>query len=1083
MLKQFQSKVAKFLTPKSFGIFTLVILWAIIVSQNYNSGTWLLGWDNLVPELNLGLNIKRAIFAVWQDYQGLGLEGGLAHAADLSRQILLIPIKALLPLSAVRYAWTFLMLLLGPLGVYALSYYIFKQKHPFAALLAGVFYLLNLATVQYFYVPLETFSSFYGFLPWLILAAISYLDQPTAKNLLKFFLLNAVATSAFHVQTLFVVYAIILAILVLTKVIHKRNKEFLLRVLLLGAVTLAVNAFWLLPVLHFTATNVTQTTESLQNLISTPETRYMNSGFGRLSDIALMRGYWFEYTDFKNSQVVYLLKNWRSYYSLVAVKLLAYFVFAIAALGVIFAALARKRNAWNVAFAVIFLLSILMLTGGNGILGLPFRLLSENSELFAQVFRVSFTKWSMVLGLCYSLGIGWVATKLGATVKNQLTKTIGFVAAIVVAMGLVLPIFQGNLIYDRVSVELPQAYPELFEFFAQQPKTARIAVLPIHSMWGWDFHTWGYRGSGFIWYGIEQPILHRNFDVWSKYNESFYKEIDHALKTKDVERVLLVLKKYQVNFILFDASIVNPSNTLIKNEGASDFAKLMQIEPVWQQDFISVYDLRNLVGTGSIVSAPEQILITSNPLSPTNKIDNLYAAEYSYLHAENSSGVWLPFYSLGSNEIKPIFQEDYVVLDSENDSAVSGVLEIPALQSGEFYHTRATTFYEAGKLSIEFDPPYVIATEQETFYPFDLPSISIEVPENWETVVLVIKNTSLEIQRNSSEQFFVSDLIVGETIQLELFDKAEANFDNNAYYVPAEKILTHVLDSSVWSGLLEKQVFPLNQPTKKITLKFPNNENSLYEELLASEVEACDTLNRGRISKKIETGKVVLRSQNRGVNCLGLILANTNSHQSYFLRLEGANNSGRPLKLYVENIEGKFPIFENILSQGSFDNTFVLHEATTLPKSLYWLQITDQSFGLEQTENIISNLTIYNLPLPAKHFIDLRINASETEQLIANRLEIKKIRKLNSGLYEVDVNSQTGGYLVLHQAFDVNWQALTDQNQKLAHFPANNWENAWEVPGGIGQVTIKYQPQVNIYVGYLIFVMTLAVLLYFYKRR
>jgi len=54
-----------------------------IAFRNYTPGTWLLGWDNLVPELNLKLNITRSLSAVWQEYQGLGLLGGMAHAADL----------------------------------------------------------------------------------------------------------------------------------------------------------------------------------------------------------------------------------------------------------------------------------------------------------------------------------------------------------------------------------------------------------------------------------------------------------------------------------------------------------------------------------------------------------------------------------------------------------------------------------------------------------------------------------------------------------------------------------------------------------------------------------------------------------------------------------------------------------------------------------------------------------------------------------------------------------------------------------------------------------------------------------------
>ncbi|MEJ2276721.1 MAG: hypothetical protein P8Y70_03075, partial [Candidatus Lokiarchaeota archaeon] len=63
---------------------------------------------------------------------------------------------------------------------------------------------------------------------------------------------------------------------------------------------------------------------------------------------------------------------------------------------------------------------------------------------------------------------------------------------------------------------------ELYEFFGKAPKQARVAFFPVQTFWGWNFYSWNYRGSGFLWYGIEQPILDRAFDVWSKHNEDYY---------------------------------------------------------------------------------------------------------------------------------------------------------------------------------------------------------------------------------------------------------------------------------------------------------------------------------------------------------------------------------------------------------------------------------------------------------------------------------------------------------------------------------------------------------------------------------
>ncbi len=70
---------------KQLPLFLLLFLVAALIIGNYRPGTWLTGWDNLHPEFNFSINAKRAFFSVWQEYQGLGLLSGMAHAADLFR--------------------------------------------------------------------------------------------------------------------------------------------------------------------------------------------------------------------------------------------------------------------------------------------------------------------------------------------------------------------------------------------------------------------------------------------------------------------------------------------------------------------------------------------------------------------------------------------------------------------------------------------------------------------------------------------------------------------------------------------------------------------------------------------------------------------------------------------------------------------------------------------------------------------------------------------------------------------------------------------------------------------------------------
>src|SRR5690606_41884167 len=52
-----------------------------------------------------------------------------------------------------------------------------------ASFFAGLFYLLNLGTLQTFYAPFETFIAFYASLPWLLLSVFVYLEDRKSTRL------------------------------------------------------------------------------------------------------------------------------------------------------------------------------------------------------------------------------------------------------------------------------------------------------------------------------------------------------------------------------------------------------------------------------------------------------------------------------------------------------------------------------------------------------------------------------------------------------------------------------------------------------------------------------------------------------------------------------------------------------------------------------------------------------------------------------------------------------------------------------------------------------------------------------------
>jgi len=144
---------------------------------------------------------------------------------------------------------------------------------------------------------------------------------------------------------------------------------------------------------------------------------------------------------------------------------------------------------------------------------------------------------------------------------SRLSKRLTIVPFAILLLSLFIfsyPVFKGNFIYPKMRVDIPQEYFGLIEFMKDQPKNARIANLPQGNYWGWIFYRWGARGSGFLWYGIEQPILDRAFDVWSLKNEQYYWELNYALQKQDLKSLEQVFEKYMVEYVLFDDNVFFP---------------------------------------------------------------------------------------------------------------------------------------------------------------------------------------------------------------------------------------------------------------------------------------------------------------------------------------------------------------------------------------------------------------------------------------------------------------------------------------------------------------------------------------------
>lgn len=675
----------------AFVVLFLTLVVGLLIWRNYVPGTVLTGIDNFHIEYNLDLAWQRSISAVWQEFQGVGLLGGLAHASDLPRVLLYRFFSVFMPIVMMRYAYIFLMLWLGPIGLYGLFRYVFK--HRLAGLFAALFYLFNLATVQMFFMPTEMFVTQYGYLPWLFWWALKWLDEGKKRDLALFVFLTFVSMPQAMTPTLFLAYLFGLGVWVVGRQVPLQRK------LILGGLIVLANLFWMLPFAYFTFTSSQTVIESKINSIFTKENFLQNVAHGNLGDIAILKGAWFDYPDYVQGEFVPLMRAWEKHLSQFGGKYLGFGFFGIIWVGVV-NVLVRKRKG-GVEALILGLLVVFMLLTVNPPFGFVFAFLQAHFPLFGEALRFPFTKFAFLAALAFSLlfGLGW---QVIFSMLRRLNFILGYGWVSLMMIAFVWfgwPAISGYLVSDGVRVKVPATYTKLYDFMNTLP-TGRVANFPQYKYWAWNYHDWGYRGSGFLWYGLKHPILDRAFDVWSGYSESYYLELQYALKQNDAQLLNDVFQKYRVDYILLDESMIDSGgdSRLYKAE-LKQMLAAMSAEQIWKQDFLAVWRLPS--ASRSFVWAPATYSVVNAEIASARK-DVIYNLKSDYI--SNSSGEYYPFADLYKDKLEgwKLINNSLVIERTLFSSPKSVVLE--ATNSGAIINTadsiiRITLPLENSKIS------------------------------------------------------------------------------------------------------------------------------------------------------------------------------------------------------------------------------------------------------------------------------------------------------------------------------------------------------------------------------------------------
>ncbi len=557
---------------KVLPIILICVIALVIGYQNIIPHTFLSGWDNLHPEFDMTVNIRRAFFGVWQEYQGLGVLAGNAHPTELLRLLLLWPFTTFLPLWSIRYVYHLVFWTIGGIGAYYFGKKILHEDDkPFAfgAFVAAVFYLLNLGTLQNFYAPYEAFTHHFALLPWVLLALLQYLEKPSRKRLGILALVHLAASPSYYIPTIFIVFFIIHSLIILFFTCMHYATHKLQTATIATIILLIVNAYWLLPFGYFVSQGTDFVSQSTINSLFTDEAFLRNQLYGSLHNVIIMKGFWFSNTDMANTAGTQfmMMDAWIGFTEQLPVQLLLYGFFLLLCLGMY--SLFANKNRYRFTLLALIGLCFFALLNDNAPTGVIFRFLQDHMPLFKQVFRLPFTKFIVATSLFYSMLIGAGAGYLISMIHKQLYQSLLTALIVVLVFYTSFPSFNGNFFYHKMRVTVPTDYFEVFSYFQKQPEYGKIAYLPQPTFWGWVTYDWGYRGSGFPWYGIPQPILDRAFDVWSLTNEEYYHELSYALyEVDDPNQMQRVLDKYNVEYVWIDAAIISPHKPQLSNSEA-----------------------------------------------------------------------------------------------------------------------------------------------------------------------------------------------------------------------------------------------------------------------------------------------------------------------------------------------------------------------------------------------------------------------------------------------------------------------------------------------------------------------------------
>lgn len=643
-------------------------------------------------------------------------------------------------------------------------------------------------------------------------------------------------------------------------------------------------------------------------------------------------------------------------------------------------------------------------------------------SFFEEILRFVSTKFATLLLLAYILYFIFFLRVVFETVNKYLSLIIGL-TVLIALLFFIAPIFgRDNFISAKLKVKIPQQYFDFWAFMKEQ-KDGIVLSLPLYNFSGWQYYQWGYQGSGFIWFGLKQSILDRDFDRWNVSNEQVFREFHYALYAENHLYFAENLKKYNVRYILWDKNIITPyeknrPQILYGREITALMKKLEDdgVSKIAQFGNLIVFENRH-------AEKKISLKIISTSIEPSYRWGNADQAYYrfgDYVTAQNQA-VHLPIYYYPFRTY--VNKSDRLNDELIQFDALTYSYTLKNTEARQFSKILAPNFADTEAFFYTY--LYIKKTKPSGFFEIILEPI---LPKN--LAVSIHQPLRLSLDGNKSlillnnQRYEVSRALVNEKEPL-YFGQAtiktrEPNFVNGE---------TVAFSPSPYRQLSQR--FAPYQFFGKLPIT-----TSRFD------AYAIYNLNKKQVGITVDKSTNVLRfnSQNKQTGVY-LDLSDLNHQTGYILKLTARNREGLPLRICLKNIYSRIcTLYDKLSSSKEFVSDIFIIPPTDANIG-YGLSIDNLAFSDLPTTNELKEIIIAPFPYNFLSEIYFTNNLNTEKDLRQPIVVFNQSYAQGWKAYSVKIPTSK---LKFQNSFKTLFPFVFGKELKN-HVLVNNWANGWRL--------------------------------------